>query len=297
MIVTKFMERRNGHRNVSKKIVVLYHAECTDGFTAAWVAFTVFKNKAQYISVEHQIPPPDGLVGKIIYMLDFTYPREIMEQLIRDNERVTAIDHHGTAREATMMTEDYRYALEKSGSSLAWDYFHPNQPKPFLVRIVEDMDLYRFALPETETIFDWLDLFDYNFKVYSKLARTLDTAGGLRRAMRQGAIIRQYRKKFIDYLVMSCSYEVQFAEFCVRAVNTELYHSEVATALAADRPFGVVWRMRRKGVYVSLRSAPDGINVAQLAQRYGGGGHEHASGFLVAKLEDLPFTIIQQNNT
>ena len=33
---------------MNKKIVVITHKNCPDGFGSAWVAWTVFKNKAIY---------------------------------------------------------------------------------------------------------------------------------------------------------------------------------------------------------------------------------------------------------
>jgi len=212
-----------------------------------------------------------------------------MEQLLGVCARVTAIDHHVTVEEVTKMTHDYRYALDKSGARLAWEYFHPDEPVPYLVRIVEDMDLHRLAIPDTVTLFDWLDLYDFDFKTQTKLARQLDTPAGLRRALRQGAVVRGYREKLVDRLLHNAAYEVQFAEFRVRAVTTELFHHEVAYALSRGRPFGVAWRIRRNGVYVSLRSDENGVHVGELAQRYGGGGHAHAAGFLVHDVADLPF--------
>jgi len=294
--MTKFTEHRNGTRKVSKNIIVLYHAGCTDGFTAAWAAFRALGKKAEYIAVEHQVPPPEILTGKILYLLDFTYSRPVMEKLIDDNKQVTAIDHHVTAEEVTKLTHDYRYALDKSGARLAWEYFHPNAGVPYMVRIVEDMDLHRLALPETETIFDWLDMYDFDFKIYTKLVRQLDSPAGLKRALKRGALLRVYREKLVNRLVRNGAYEVQFGQYRVLCVTTELFHSEVANALSVGRPFGVVWRMHAHGVYVSLRSQEDGIDVGKLAQQYGGGGHAHAAGFLVPSLADLPFTLITTNS-
>lgn len=291
--MTKFIEHRSGkRRQASKKIIVLYHAGCTDGFTAAWAAFRALGKTAEYIAVEHQIAPPEGLVGKTIYLLDFTYTRPIMEQLITDNIQVTAIDHHVTVEDVTKMTHDYRYALDKSGARLAWEYFHPEEVVPFLVRVVEDMDLFRFALPETVTLFDWLDLYDFDFKTYTKLVRQLESPAGLRRALRQGTSLRAYREKVIERLLKNNTYEVQFGEYQVPCMNTSMFHGEIATALSQGRAFGVAWRASQKGIYVALRSVEGALDVGQLAKQFGGGGHAHAAGFLVPTFADLPFSPI-----
>ena len=293
--MTKFIEHRTVRRAASKDIVVLYHAECTDGFGAAWAAYKTLGTTADYHPVVYQTPPPDGLVGKTIYTLDFTYSRPVMEKLIRDNKQVTALDHHVTARETTELTHDFRYALDHSGAMLAWEYFHPGVPPPYLIRIIEDTDLHRYAIADSVTLSDWLDQFDFEFKLYSKMARTLDSASGVRRALRQGVTIRAYREKLVERMVKNTSYEVEFLGHRVLAVTAEQFHSEIGNELAKDHPFGVTWRVRRDGVCVSLRSAPGGINVAEIALRYGGGGHEHAAGFTVPTLDDLPFTQVQSS--
>ena len=139
-----------------------------------------------------------------------------------------------------------------------------------------------------------LDLFDFDFKQYTKIARQLDSPSGLRRALRQGTLLTQYRERAVDRLVHNAAYEIQFGEYRVRAVTTEIYHHEVANKLSIGRPFGVAWRIRREGVYVSLRSTKEGIHVGELAKRYGGGGHAHSAGFLVPTLADLPFSPVSE---
>src|SRR3989344_3599696 len=80
--MTKFLERREKSRKISKDIVVLYHSNCTDGFGGAWAAWKKFGDKAEYIGVIHQTPVPKGLKNKCIYSVDFTYPEPIVKKLI-----------------------------------------------------------------------------------------------------------------------------------------------------------------------------------------------------------------------
>jgi hypothetical protein len=54
---------------------------------------------------------------------------------------------------------------------------------------------------------------------------------------------------------------------------------------AAREPakFGATWFQRGNGQYVySLRSTADGIDVSEVARKYGGGGHRNAAGFRVS---------------
>ena len=94
--MTKFLEKRLENRVVSKDedIVVIYHGNCSDGFGAAWAAWKKFGDSAQYFAVKHNSSPPDGLVGKEVYLVDFVYSEKETEKIIKENKTVTAIDHH-----------------------------------------------------------------------------------------------------------------------------------------------------------------------------------------------------------
>ena len=53
--------------------------------------------------------------------------------------------------------------------------------------------------------------------------------------------------------------------------------SEGANQLAQNAPFAAAYYDRADGRVFSLRSV--GIDVSEIAARYGGGGHHHAAGF------------------
>jgi hypothetical protein len=73
---------------------------------------------------------------------------------------------------------------------------------------------------------------------------------------------------------------ITLAGFQVLAVNATVLFSEIAGELAVGRPFGVCYFDRQDGKRQwSLRSTPEGENVADIARSFGGGGHRHAAGF------------------
>lgn len=57
--------------------------------------------------------------------------------------------------------------------------------------------------------------------------------------------------------------------------------SDAGHALAHGKPFGACYWDTPNGRVFSLRSTEAGIDVAEVAQQYGGGGHKHAAGFRV----------------
>ena len=160
--MTKFFEHRKQKRVPQKPIVVFYHADCSDGFGAAWAAWKRFGNKAQFM-VTFNEDEPAVIKNKRIYTLDVTFPKPVTKRLMRDNISVTSIDHHISTKKITLMTHKPSYALNHSGSTLAWKYFFPQKPTPKLLLNIEDVDIWRRKIPGSPTLYAYLDLFDFNF--------------------------------------------------------------------------------------------------------------------------------------
>jgi uncharacterized protein len=70
------------------KIYTLYHNNCPDGFGSALAAYLKFGDKSEYIGVKHQQDPPEMEPGSEVYILDFSYPRQVMEALLEHHTQV-----------------------------------------------------------------------------------------------------------------------------------------------------------------------------------------------------------------
>ncbi len=278
-----------------KKIVVLYHGECLDGFTAAWAAWKKLGGRAVYIPTFYQQPLPEGLKDKEVYMIDFSYPAEMVIKLKAANKKVVIIDHHRTAEESAKAANECLFDLKHSGAYLAWKYFHPGKPVPMLARYVEDGDLWNFKLPEARAILSCLSLERLgSFVKWEKLAREMETAGKRREMVKKGKLILIYEQAIIDFM----SKEAELVEFegkKVLAVNFSYkpLTSELAYALYKKRPpMSIVWREINGEKRVSLRS--DGtVDVSAIAKKYGGGGHKAAAGFNLPASTLLPWSGIK----
>jgi nanoRNase/pAp phosphatase (c-di-AMP/oligoRNAs hydrolase) len=56
--------------------------------------------------------------------------------------------------------------------------------------------------------------------------------------------------------------------------------------MGEGKPFAACYWDTPGGRVFSLRSANDGLDVSEIAAKFGGGGHKHASGFRLA-FDDL----------
>ena len=92
-------DSRTQHPFSDPPTVVLYHAECADGFGAAWAIWNKFP-AAQFIPVKHGNPPPTGLQDQRVVIVDFSYARETLETMAAQTQALLVLDHHITAEKA-----------------------------------------------------------------------------------------------------------------------------------------------------------------------------------------------------
>ena len=268
---------------MSKNNVVLYHANCTDGLSSAWMAKEFLGDDADYIPVSYGKPAPDGLDDKDVYILDFCYPPDELLNIAVKANKLVVLDHHKTAQEYIKKAQyefegvshvHIHFDMEQSGAGLTRRYF--DLPKNWWVDYVEDRDLWRFKLPDSEVINAFIQSIPRSIEAYAEAYAhtTLDQAKTL------GEGSRRYLEMYVREMVKQAR-PVYFAGYdnipCVNAPYVGI--SELVGELAKDAPFAMGWFQGTDGnVLISLRSRGD-IDVSEIAQLFGGGGHRGAAGF------------------
>lgn len=152
------------------KPLVIYHDNCADGFGAAFAAWLILGDDADYVPAHYgqEFEPSylSDIEERVVYILDFSFPREEMDRLFGSAERVTWIDHHQTAfemwcggipesgeyKERRINIEESMIILDnnKSGAMLAWEFFHPSKPVPMLIQHIDDYDRWQFKIDGTK---------------------------------------------------------------------------------------------------------------------------------------------------
>lgn len=255
--------------------LVLYHASCWDGFCAAW-AFRRTRPNAEFVSVQYGESPPD-VTGREVYVLDFSFKRDVLLAMKAAARYLLVLDHHKTA-EAELSGLDFcEFDMSRSGGRMTWEWFIDKNP-PWLVTYTEDRDLWRWALPQSREINAALRTWPLDFDLWDKMHVSEDALGGL---AVEGAAILRAEKAIVESHVKNAS-ETTIDGHKVLCVNATTLISEIAGELAKDRPFGVCWFEgdNNERVY-SLRSQDGGIDVSEIAKKHGGGGHRNAAGFRV----------------
>ncbi len=257
--------------------VVMYHAECSDGFGAAWALWKKFPS-ARFIPVKHGNSPPAGIAGRHVVIVDFSYPRETLEAMARETAGLQVLDHHITAEKALAGLPFAYFDQKKSGAVLAWEWAH-TEPAPWLLQYIQDKDLWDWALPASREINAALASYPYNFHVWDELRQVTLEA--------EGRAILRYENELVGKITAEAAL-VSFHNETVPAVQSAVLTSQLGERLSAGYPFCVIWHDRDGRRYYSLRSREDGADVAAIATSYGGGGHTHAAGFSVPLGPDSP---------
>lgn len=275
---------------MSQTTIIIFHADCRDGFGAAYAAWKKFGESAMYIPRKTQLPPPEGLADKNIYILDYSYSKDTLARLAERNRSVIVIDHHQSAKEAVTAFPQNVFDQVHSGATLAWRYFHPETPVPKLLVYIEEHDLWKDTLPHSRDIAAALGEYPLEFAVWNDLAQQFENETKFAKIAEKGALLREYIDRHIEEISRTAT-PVQFEGREAYAVNSTAYRSALGNLLATRHPpMSIVWSHQDGEFHVSLRSVGD-YDVSIIAQKYGGGGHRNAAGFRCQKWEDLPFSI------
>ena len=98
--------------------IVLYHANCPDGFGGAWAAWQRLGDAATYCPVSHGDPPPDVPADANVVMVDFAYDRDIILAMRDWVASLVILDHHKSAQ-ATLGDLDFAiFDMDRSGAML-----------------------------------------------------------------------------------------------------------------------------------------------------------------------------------
>ena len=270
------------------KNLCIYHSNCNDGFGAAWVVKT-FMPDTEFVAAQYGQDPPD-VTGRDVWIVDFSYKRDVMEPLIEQAKHITVLDHHKTAEvdlQGLLASGriDGEFDMERSGAAMTWDWFGRKDEgfstRPRLIEYIQDRDLWHKALPHSDEVSAWLYSHPYCFDTWNTLRHQLDA--NFDYVVVEGeAIMRAQRKR--GELAIKKSFFLNINGKRIPVTHSTDSFSEIASKLAEDADFGACFFLANEGrdVVFSLRSTKDGDDVSEFARQFGGGGHEHAAGFTMS---------------
>ena len=276
----------------TKKSMVIYHTyadkPCHDGFTAAWIACKYLPEDTILIAAKYGDPAPD-VTGSDVYVLDFSFPRDVLIRMNEQAAHLVVLDHHATAQRELEGLDFCQFSTERSGAMMAWDFFREDGDTcPELVKHVQDRDLWRWELPHSKGVSAYLTTVRTDFESWTEAARLIQFE--LEAVVSQGAAVLRYIDQYVEGMKKN-SYLVSFEGHKVPMVNAPKFaNSELLGELAKKYPFAISWLKRADGLYeYSMRARGSGVDVGEIASRmtyeeHKGGGHANAAGFVLDRL-------------
>lgn len=307
------------------KPLVIYHANCTDGFGAAFAAWLKLGDDAEYLPMDYT--NDRALLEDVVasatnretYILDFSFPRDVMNAIFENAKRVVWLDHHKTAFEmwcgkspdiffTTHKEQDESKTITlddcRSGAMLAWRYFHPGTEVPMLIQHIDDRDRWQFKLEGSKEVHAALASYrPWTFEQWEGFLvwenfRQEGTAilrahnQHIQAALKQARLCQivkpeKQRGRRVEppwsHRVSGPNHLGYFDEAYVSglAANAPTFlASDLGHELANQSgTFGLVWSMAGDGQIHCSLRSNGDYDVSAIAKAFGGGGHRNAAGF------------------
>jgi len=281
-------------------MICFYHGDLDGIASAAILNYYRYKqgllsSEDKYIKVNYNDNLYlDKIKNEHVYILDFSLNSIEDFTLLTNKINVTWIDHHKTSIEKY---KDFRWVLGKrqdgiAACELTWQYLFENQEIPNIIKLIGDYDVWTFKYGDktnhlqlgmqirdtepTNLVF-WDKFLDNNYPYSYKY---------LDEIINEGMIIDKYRqqdyKKTVDEYKFYRRWEGYNCVVCNRIAPSMLFDS------VSEESYDVMIMYIFDGInyHISLRTKINEIDVSKIAQKYGGGGHKGASGFIC---QQLPF--------
>lgn len=280
------------------KILILFHAHCNDGKTAAAIVHAKYRSNEHEITVQgvlynQPLPPIEAGLFHKIYVVDFAYHGDDLKLLCTKSKQIIMLDHHKTAidklnEHGGKFSSNLYLTLDmnRSGAMLAWDHCFPGTEYHPIVRDVGMRDLWvddwKIKYPNALALHLALQTISMNeislalFSDYT-LNKCNESSGFYQKFVTQGKALVVYVDNLIDSHIAN-GQEIILNEKRVLAVNCPAQiSSELSDKLKEDYDSAMCYFIEKENnVHLSFRS---GYGAAKpLAEYFDGGGHANSAG-------------------
>lgn len=168
---------------------------------------------------------------------------------------------------------------------------------PPVIKLVNDHDVWDYVYKETsdfqtyirsqkcEPYDDVWDMFScWDFMGSTSIDDGFEQDFAVVSAIRQGSIMNKYKKSYEEEYVKRMSFDTMFEGHKCKAVNIALTNMSMFDSIRNDSKYDMYITFAFTGNQYVYSLYSSKINVAKIAEKYGGGGHAGAAGFRSSKL-------------
>jgi oligoribonuclease NrnB/cAMP/cGMP phosphodiesterase (DHH superfamily) len=265
--------------------ICLHHND-TDGRASGAIVRRALGNNVWLYEMDYgdSIPLDRVLTTDHIIIVDFSLPKDEMEKL-SVYHKLTWIDHHKSSiLELNGLSKDWPGIRDTNQAAcvLTWKYFFPDSPIPKAVRLIGDRDIWRWEKADTgpfnEGLYQ-LDTRPLNDKLWHPL---LDNdVDFVENIIQTGKLLREARIKEIRRLVYRRGFPVIFDGHRTLVINTRGSGDigQLVRNMGYDIAYCYVDNFHNGEITTFVTLYSDEVDVSEIAERFGGGGHSGAAGF------------------
>lgn len=304
----------------------IYHHIDADGYFSAHTVDTYAvpdEHPKEFIGVDYGIKIDFSSVKKdeLVYIVDFSFETEKMDELLKITKNVVWIDHHITSISkyndypvdikglrvdgiaACELCYIYLVQMTNGGTEYELEFKKEMQNSvPMYIRYVGDRDVWKYEFGENTVLYNLgLNILDIrpqskDWDKFNESDKIIDSI------IYSGMAIKAYRDKKDANYIKSFAFECKiksFEKYNVLACNRGYSGSEMFDSVIKD--FDSVVKDKYNHFDVLLSFAFDGkeyacsvykvndkIDVSEIALLYGGGGHKGAAGFRCKEMPIIP---------
>lgn len=257
-------------------------------------------NENDYIMYDYSKPIPTEAIGdgETVYFVDLSFSVNSVDKLreIIETKKCDLIwcDHHASSMEILKKYPEFNNIKGirqegVSGAALTWMYFNKCEfsATPQFIQYVSDFDCWKFEFEDSLFFKYAVEAEDYDALdiLWNKLVRDSNDSKHplLNKMVESGKQISEYVKKEYKAYRKAYAYESRIDGIKCLVVNRSC-NSLVFGDKIEDYPIVAIWAFNGEIYKYSLYTDKPDIDVSKIAERYGGGGHKKAAGFVSEKM-------------
>lgn len=282
-----------------KSIIIVNNS--LNGYASGYAAWKKYGNDAVYFVYRGEQPPTDIDKCTKVYLLDFSYPEEVMTDIANKSAYVTVIINNKTdvlTERLGFITKENTTCLDHDSSSCvtAWQHFHVKNKAPKPLLLVQDIALESYSMRDSRDFLEGMIVEGYK-DGYLQWDLISQDDYFLNILINKGRIINVYKENVVDEFVKTHKPQyVNYGNLRAALFNSTNFTTEIADRILDTIPdvdFTVGYQILDSGIYFDFKSRDDrnlsingrqvdlkskkdyNLSMLVLAAKYGGSGDEN----------------------